>query len=1321
MNNSEGQIWYGLGLDNSELNKNAEKAQLAFKNIGNQAEAQGARIDNSMKKIALSLGGTAALGMLGKQILDTTAKFEKFGIVLKNTLGDIKGQDALDMISKFAATTPFQLDEVTGAFIKLTNQGFTPTFAEMTKLGDFASVTGKGFDQLGEAILDAQTGEFERLKEFGVKASQSGDKVTFTFRNQKTTVDKTNASIRGYILSLGDLKGVQGANALISASLTGQISNLSDKLAAMYNNIGKSNSGVLYAAVGGVTSLIDNYETLGKVIFGLVATYGAYQAGILVMTAANSLAASSAAGYTAVQMLQYKWLLMVEGAQGVLNKTMLTNPYVLATMAIIGLVSAMALYANSAKEARTEKELLDSIEKESQRNTSGEVAKLDTLKKILNDSNKSYGERKVALDKLKEIVPDYHASLTNEGKLINDNADALNTYVSKLIIAEKLKLAASKQLNAQEAFDNYAAENADVLKTATKKKFNGEELFAGEKGAMETWTKLATEAQNYGKVIEKLQSDLVAIDAKKVIEKPAETAAALKARLAKEAKEANTIAKLNDDILKQQKENDRKTEDLAFQKWQSQIDLEKDGSGKLLEQLELDHKKKLLALKRQEEDELVILQKEAQDKWQAKGGKGKAPKVELPQDTKNVYTGLAANEDLAYLQEQKKINDERLKAYQNFADERLLIDKTYSDKAIELESLRTSQNSLQTDKALEGNAKQWSEAVNSLNDTILKSLGLLDLYSGNGSDFMTSKIKEVLPLFTDISHATTGELNKVKDIISKIEFTPEQRQSLKDAGVDLDKLDKALAEIKKKGILEVDLKSWEGLLKIAEKLGNSIGQLGQSLSKMGGAVGEIGGSLSGLAGSIGDVTTAFSKTASTEDKVAAGVSGVVKLVTMVTDQIEANKKAQEEWNAQIEESAHLMAMAKIEALAYKEANIFGVENPYAKATAGMNTYVASMTNLQKLSSQIGGGQVKTGTKQVVSGENIGIGAGAGAAVGAAVGSIVPIIGTIIGGLIGGLIGAGIGAVTTKTVDVMENIKSKYGEIYNAKTMELNPAIIADYDKLDAATKKLVDNWKEIKAKTEEAQKQMQDNFKSLAGDLGKSLSDALVEAFANGDLNSAMTDFHKKVGDMIANILQQMIFAQAFQANFDKLGADMNASFGLNPDGSPMENKDGSVMTPEQLAALKNKNGGKLVDGTIDDDIEAFGNGLDKSFKLYDALSKSTDEELKKRGYANGLSGSASETARTATSKGFTSMSQNSADELNGRFTAMQGHTSSIVDSMKILQANSSQALKHLAGIETNTARLEAIENGMNSVSKSMDSVKSELISINTKGINIKV
>lgn len=761
--NQNGALYWATGIDNSGMRKDAEEGKGIVRDMSKDIEKTASGMESSIKKVSSALaaiGGTAAIGMLGKQILDTTAKFEKFGIVLKNTLGEADGAAALDMIAEFAATTPFQLDEVTAAFIKMANQGFVPTRSELVKLGDLASSTGKSFDQLTEALLDAQTGQFERLKEFGIKASAQGDKVTFSFKEQQTTVDNTNSAIQAYMLSLGDLQGVTGANAKISESLTGQLSNLQDKLEAMYNTIGTSNSGILYAAVGGVSTLIENYETVGKVLIGLVAVYGSYKASILIAVAANNLAISSAKGYTAAQMLQYNALLLTEKAQALLNKTMLSNPYVAATMLVMGLVGAMTLYASSTKDVRTEKEILNDLEKESQKNTKQQVTQLELLKKILNDSNKSYGERKIALDKLKEIVPDYNASLTTEGQLINNNSDALDTYVKKLVIAEKIKAAAAGQSRADEAFNSYKTENNNVIKTAVKKKMNGEELFAGEAGALETWTKLAKEASNYGKVIEQLQTELISIDAKNTDSGVSETPAQKKARLLAEKKAKAALDKVNESIesgeYKANQDLEKLLVDLQNQTANILIKNSEDNLQSRLEQIDLE--------KKQEIDKITDKEIAIIDAYN-KAHEGDKNSKSLSTESGSVKTSInTIDPELGKQLETEELN--LIKAYgqkkaeatkqwgkeiadlaRSFADERVQIEYDYNEKILKLAQAGD----------IEGAALATSERDKRISEATAAKIQETDLYKTATNDKLQASKETTELLIADIKKRIEAE------------------------------------------------------------------------------------------------------------------------------------------------------------------------------------------------------------------------------------------------------------------------------------------------------------------------------------------------------------------------------------------------------------------------------------------------------------------------------------------------------------------------------------------------------------------------------------
>lgn len=229
----------------TELNTAGKKGGQGLDEVGKKSQ----KLGGDLKGLGSIVGGVFAAGTViefAKKIVSVTAEFQKMEAVLSTTLGDKSlAKAAMQSIVDFASRTPFQVNELTDAFVKLANRGFVPNQKEMTKLGDLASSTGKSFDQLTEAALDAMTGEFERLKEFGIKAKAEGDKVQFTFKGVTTEVEKTDKSIRDYILSLGDAEGVSGSMAAISETVGGKLSNLDDNFTQLFKSIGDSSTGLI--------------------------------------------------------------------------------------------------------------------------------------------------------------------------------------------------------------------------------------------------------------------------------------------------------------------------------------------------------------------------------------------------------------------------------------------------------------------------------------------------------------------------------------------------------------------------------------------------------------------------------------------------------------------------------------------------------------------------------------------------------------------------------------------------------------------------------------------------------------------------------------------------------------------------------------------------------------------------------------------------------------------------------------------------------------------------------------------------------------------
>ena len=255
-----GQAASAAGRDTSKAfegaSKSAQKAAKDIKKAKDETGGMAKGLDSLKTGIAAAFSIGAVSAFIGK-VANTRAEFQKFEAVLTNTLGSKSlAQNALLMIQDVASKTPFSVQELTGSFVKLANQGFEPTSREITKLGDLAASQGKGFDQLAEGIIDAQTGEFERLKEFGIKASKEGDNVKFKFKGVETQVKNNGKAINEYILGLGELEGVSGGMAAISDTLGGKISNLGDNFDSLFNNIGKNTEGIMSSFLDSLNSFL---------------------------------------------------------------------------------------------------------------------------------------------------------------------------------------------------------------------------------------------------------------------------------------------------------------------------------------------------------------------------------------------------------------------------------------------------------------------------------------------------------------------------------------------------------------------------------------------------------------------------------------------------------------------------------------------------------------------------------------------------------------------------------------------------------------------------------------------------------------------------------------------------------------------------------------------------------------------------------------------------------------------------------------------------------------------------------------------------------
>jgi hypothetical protein len=193
--------------------------------------------------VAGAAAGVAALAagmaLLGSKVYETSKQFQSLRASLITVTGSSAAADTqFQAIKDFAAQTPYQVEQATSAFIKLKALGLDASQAALKSYGNTASALGKDLNDMIEAVADATTGEFERLKEFGIKSSSAGDKVTFTFRGVKTTVKKEAEAIENYLKGIGDVQ-FAGAMERQMQTIGGLVSNLEDTWSGFLMKIGQ--------------------------------------------------------------------------------------------------------------------------------------------------------------------------------------------------------------------------------------------------------------------------------------------------------------------------------------------------------------------------------------------------------------------------------------------------------------------------------------------------------------------------------------------------------------------------------------------------------------------------------------------------------------------------------------------------------------------------------------------------------------------------------------------------------------------------------------------------------------------------------------------------------------------------------------------------------------------------------------------------------------------------------------------------------------------------------------------------------------------------
>lgn len=264
------------------------------------------------------IAGAAGFALLARQMFDTNVEFQRLQSSLVTVTGSTESAArAFAMVQGFAKQTPYEVAELTQAFIDLKTRGMDAGIGSMTSYGNMASAFGRSLTDLVRAVSGVAMGESEAIKSFGVQAMTQGDRISLTFKGQTEVIKRTVGDVEAYFKRLSDANFASGMERQ-AETLGGVLSNLKDQIAATFFEIGNAGvSGALTQSVLGLTKTIaDATPTLAKfasaTVSGLASAvsfvdrYKLQIAGLVIvlgtMAAAQTLVASTtlASGVAAV-------------------------------------------------------------------------------------------------------------------------------------------------------------------------------------------------------------------------------------------------------------------------------------------------------------------------------------------------------------------------------------------------------------------------------------------------------------------------------------------------------------------------------------------------------------------------------------------------------------------------------------------------------------------------------------------------------------------------------------------------------------------------------------------------------------------------------------------------------------------------------------------------------------------------------------------------------------------------------------------------------------------------------------------------------------
>lgn len=420
---------FGLTQQQAEARLSVKKLRdeysLYKKEAGDTVEINNG-LSLSWGKMLGVIGGATALKSLVSQIVRVRGEFQSMQTAIETMVGKDVASGLMAQLKEMAKISPLTLTDMVNAekmmlgfniqaedtvrYLQALSdismgdsvkfKSLTLAFSQMSAAGklmgqDLNQMINAGFNPL--QIIAEKTGKsISTLKDEMSKGAVSAEMV------QQAFIDATSAGGKFYQMS---------ENA--SKTINGQLSMMQDALDNAFNEMGQASEGVIMEGIQLTTTLIQNYETVGKVLVGLVATYGAYRTAVMLATIATSKHTIAEVALTNARVIARK-------AQLLLNAAMLTNPYVAVATVVTALAASIWVLSTRTSEAEKATERFNAIMDEHSKKEEEHKQAIDALISTIQDQNKAEGERLAAFEKLKAEYPAIFQNYTTETEFLKE-------------------------------------------------------------------------------------------------------------------------------------------------------------------------------------------------------------------------------------------------------------------------------------------------------------------------------------------------------------------------------------------------------------------------------------------------------------------------------------------------------------------------------------------------------------------------------------------------------------------------------------------------------------------------------------------------------------------------------------------------------------------------------------------------------------------------------------------------------------------------------------------------------------------------------------